>query len=171
MSAERGAGDLRLSEEVVGVVFGLDEVAAHHLAGMRSELDGLGPGPQRRLESVLHLVEHLGEVPVLVAAYAVEPNLDRPERQPVPPAILYGSIFPAVWSFQLALRARGLGSVLLFLAPEAALAEVLGAPEGGAPGQPPAGRLPHRYDLPARHALPLSDVVSWNAWHGPGPAA
>ena len=28
---------------------------------------------------------------------------------------LYGSIFPAVWSFQLALRARGLGSVLTTL--------------------------------------------------------
>ena len=42
----------------------------------------------------------------------------------------YGSIFPAVWSFQLALRSRGLGSVLTTLHAklEKEAAELLGIP-------------------------------------------
>jgi nitroreductase len=42
----------------------------------------------------------------------------------------WGSIFPAVWSFQLALRARGLGSSLttFHLAREKEIAELLGIP-------------------------------------------
>jgi nitroreductase len=47
-------------------------------------------------------------------------------------ASMYGSIFPAVWSFQLALRSRGLGSTLttLHLFKEAEAAKLLGIPEG-----------------------------------------
>ena len=43
----------------------------------------------------------------------------------------YGSIFPAVWSFMLALRARGVGSSLttLHLMFEAEAAELLGIPD------------------------------------------
>ena len=46
-------------------------------------------------------------------------------------AAMMGSIFPAVWSFQLALRARGLGSCLtsLHLAHEKEAAELLGIPD------------------------------------------
>jgi len=45
---------------------------------------------------------------------------------------MYGSIFPAVWSFQIALRSRGLGSTLttIHLYKEAETAELLGIPEG-----------------------------------------
>ena len=45
---------------------------------------------------------------------------------------LMGSIFPAVWSFQLALRARGLGSCLttLHLRYAEDAATLLGIPEG-----------------------------------------
>jgi len=44
---------------------------------------------------------------------------------------MMGSIFPAVWSFKLALRARGLGSCLtsLHLAHEKEAAELLGIPD------------------------------------------
>ncbi len=43
----------------------------------------------------------------------------------------YASIYPAVWSFQLALRSRGLGSTLttLHLIKEREAAELLGLPE------------------------------------------
>jgi hypothetical protein len=44
---------------------------------------------------------------------------------------MMGSIFPPVWSFQLALRARGLGSCLtsLHLVHEKEAAELLGSPD------------------------------------------
>ena len=46
-------------------------------------------------------------------------------------ASVFGSIFPAVWSFQLALRSRGLGSALttLHLFREQEAAKLLGIPE------------------------------------------
>ena len=46
-------------------------------------------------------------------------------------ASVYGSILPAVWSFQLALRSRGLGSAwtTLHLMWESEVAEILGIPE------------------------------------------
>jgi nitroreductase len=75
-----------------------------------------------------HLAAHLHEVPVLV----IPCILDR-----VPPnakqgllAGFYGSILPAVWSFQLALRARGLGSAwtTLHLEYEREVGELLGIP-------------------------------------------
>jgi nitroreductase len=80
------------------------------------------------LSSSDYLAEHLHEVPTLVLPCI----LDR-----VPPgskqgvmAGFYGSILPAVWSFQLALRSRGLGSAwtTLHLAYEDEVAEALGIP-------------------------------------------
>jgi nitroreductase len=46
-------------------------------------------------------------------------------------AAVFGSIYPAMWSFQLALRARGLGSALttLHLFREQEVAKLLGIPE------------------------------------------
>ena len=46
-------------------------------------------------------------------------------------AAMMASIFPAVWSFQIALRARGFGSCLtsLHLAHEKDVAELLGIPD------------------------------------------
>jgi nitroreductase len=82
----------------------------------------------RTAESGLHLYEHLHEVPMLII-----PCIEgRPEnRGSVWQATLYGSIFPAVWSLMLALRARGIGSCLttdhLFFEREAAA--VLGVPD------------------------------------------
>ncbi|HEV3364987.1 MAG TPA: nitroreductase family protein, partial [Acidimicrobiia bacterium] len=83
---------------------------------------------RRRMASSLHLIRHLHEVPVHVVVYALDPQLDRLDGQDVPPALLYGSVFPAVWSFQLALRARGLGTAPLHVADQAAVNQVVGAP-------------------------------------------
>ncbi len=64
---------------------------------------------QRMFASGAHLVEHLHEVPVLVLA-CIEGRVEH--AGPGAQASLYASIMPAVWSLMLALRARGLGSVL-----------------------------------------------------------
>jgi nitroreductase len=59
-------------------------------------------------ESVLYLAEKMSQVPVLVI-----PCIQRsPTSRLADQAAMFGSIYPAVWSFQLALRSRGLGSVL-----------------------------------------------------------
>jgi nitroreductase len=113
-------------------------------------------GPARtRLESVLHLIDHLHEVPVLVLAYVLE------DAQ-LPPVVMYGSIFPAVWSFQLALRSRGLGTTPLYVQNERAVAQLTGAPENARL----AALMPVAYYTgetfkPARRR-PVEDVLFWD---------
>ena len=74
-------------------------------------------------DSAGYLMQHLHEVPVLVVP-CVE---DVGGAVGWPP-----SIYPAVWSFMLALRSRGLGSVLttVHLYREAEAAALLGVPDG-----------------------------------------
>jgi nitroreductase len=77
--------------------------------------------------SASYLAEHLGEIPVHVVAC----HAGRTEgRAQVVQASAFGSVLPAVWSFMLAARARGLGTawttIHLFYEREAA--EVLGIP-------------------------------------------
>jgi len=79
----------------------------------------------RVYDSAFWLVDHLAEVPV----HAIPCLSGRPpEGNNLIGASFYGSIFPAVWSFQLALRSRGLGSALttLHLVHEREAAELLG---------------------------------------------
>ena len=89
-----------------------------------------GEAQTRRVyDSALWLVDHLHEVPVHVIPCAlgrVNDSLPLGMR-----AGFYGSIYPAVWSFQLALRSRGLGSVLttLHMNREEEAAELLGIPK------------------------------------------
>jgi nitroreductase len=112
-----------------------------------------------------YLAEHMQEVPVLVIPCI------RVDHLPVDPprrtwAGLMGSIMPAVWSFQLALRARGLGSCLttLHLAKEQEAAVLLGIPDGIMQ----VGLLPVAYTIgtdfqPAKRP-PLDEVVHWDGW-------
>ena len=97
----------------------------------------------RVLSSAMWLMENLEKVPML-AIPCVEARFP-PGAPNAMLASLYGSIFPAVWSFQLALRARGLGSALttLHLLKEADAAALLGIPEGYAQ----VGMLPVAYTV------------------------
>jgi nitroreductase len=84
---------------------------------------------QRVYDSAEWLVDHLHEVPALVIP-CIEGRL--PEGVPNGMAAsVYGSIYPAMWSFQLALRSRGLGSTLttVHLFFESDVAKVVGMPE------------------------------------------
>ncbi len=63
---------------------------------------------RRVIDSAAYLAEHLGEVPVHVVP-CIEGRLD--EGAPVAlQAAIWGSLLPAVWSFMLAARSRGLGT-------------------------------------------------------------
>lgn len=98
------------------------------LAGLRAEG---GPRAAAAIEVVAatdQLAERLDRVPVhVVPCIAWRAS----ERLPVvSQASLWGSIFPAVWSFLLAARARGLGGIVTtaHLQYEREAAEVLGIP-------------------------------------------
>jgi nitroreductase len=82
---------------------------------------------QRRVaQSSLYLMENIGRVPVHVLA-CMKGRPPEGQNQ----AGFYGSIMPAVWSFALALRSRGLGSVwtTLHLAHEREVAQLLDIPD------------------------------------------
>lgn len=118
----------------------------------------------RVFRSALYLMEHLHEVPVHVI-----PCLEG--RPPDGASVTqlggyYASIYPAVWSFQLALRARGLGSCLttLHLGFEKEAAEILGIPDNVVQ----TALLPVAYtlgtDFKRAARPPVAGVTHWNTW-------
>lgn len=83
---------------------------------------------QRVIDSASFLVDHLADVPALVLAMRLDrPPVDQSQGQA---AAYYGSVLPGVWSFQLAARARGIGSAwtTFHLEHEAEIGELLGIP-------------------------------------------
>lgn len=78
----------------------------------------------------------------------------------------YGSIWPAVWSFMLALRSRGLGSALttMHLALEKEMGELLGIPDTVTQ----VGLIPVAYftgdDFKPAKRRPAREITYWNAW-------
>jgi nitroreductase len=84
---------------------------------------------QRVVESATYLVDHIAEVSAMVIAM----RLDRlpKEARNMDVAGYHGSVAPGVWSFQLAARARGLGSAwtTFHLAHERQVGELLGIPD------------------------------------------
>ena len=95
------------------------------------------------------LAEHMGEVPVLVIACIFAGSRSCPAENQ---AGLWGSLLPAAWSYQLAARARGLGSAwtTLHLAYEREIAELLGVPPRDPPGRAAAHGVLHGRDVPPR---------------------
>jgi nitroreductase len=79
-------------------------------------------------DSAAWLGQHLGEVPVLVIP-CIKAGKTLPAGNQ---AGLWGSLLPAVWSYALAARARGLGTAwtTLHLSREAEVADLLGIPAG-----------------------------------------
>ena len=119
------------------------------------------------LDSARYLAENLHRVPVHVVPCALG-GVDAPGRSADWAGFL-GSIFPAVWSFQLALRSRGLGSVLttLHLYGEAEAAKILDIPNTVTQ----VALLPVAYSTgggfkPAVRR-PAAEVTYWNSWKSP----
>lgn len=114
--------------------------------------------------SACYLADHLAEVPTLLVAC----QWGRPERLPTAhQAAYWGSLFPAVWSFMLALRSRGLGSAwtTLHLTREQQVADLLGIPyDRCAQG----GLFPVAYtqgtDFKPGPRKPLDSIVHWDRW-------
>ena len=105
------------------------EVGDQYLEMARNNVPAGDAQTKRVYDSAFWLKDHLHEVPVHVIPCVVG---RLPEGAPIGMgASVFGSIFPAVWSFQLALRSRGLGSALttLHLFREQEVAKLLGIPE------------------------------------------
>jgi nitroreductase len=114
--------------------------------------------------SSVHLRDHLHEVPVLLVVY----QEGRIEQLPLGshPGF-WGSVVPAVWSFMLALRARGLGSTWTTMTcrREKEMAEVLGLRHED---YTQVGLFPVAYtlgtDFKPAPRLDSSSVIHWNHW-------
>ena len=139
--------------------------AEGYLTGAAAEAHQGGDAQTKRVfSSAVYLMEHLHEVPVhLIPCIQGRP----PEGAPAAMmAGLFGSIFPAVWSFQLAARARGLGSALttLHLVHEKEAAELLGIPDDVLQ----VALLPVAYtkgtDFKRANRPPVSGITHWNGW-------
>ena len=95
----------------------------------KAQVDADDAQTHRVYDSAGWLLDHIGEAPALVIP-CVEGRV--PDGAPSGmAAAVYGSIYPAMWSFQLALRSRGLGSTLttIHLFFEKEVADLLGMPE------------------------------------------
>ncbi len=139
--------------------------AEGYLTEAGSQAEAMGNAQTKRVfSSAVYLMEHLHEVPV----HLIPCVQGRPE-DPAPltmSAGLFGSIFPAVWSFQLAARSRGLGSALttLHLLHEKEAAEILGIPDDVLQ----VALLPVAYtkgtDFKRAERPPVANITHWNTW-------
>jgi nitroreductase len=117
---------------------------------------------ERVSDSANYLGDHMGEVPVLLIP-CIRAGSELPAANQ---AGLWGSLLPAVWSYMLAARSRGLGTAwtTLHLAYEREVAEVLGIPDDFRQGAliPTAYYTGDSFRPASRVAL--DDVLHVNGW-------
>ena len=121
----------------------------------------------RVMSSSEWLVQHLEDVPLFVIpcfeAYLARKRGSESFHQ----ATIYGSIFPAVWNFQLALHTKGYGTCLttLHLNEEDEIGNLLGIPSSFVQGclLPVARLRPGTVFKPAPRR-PLDEVITVDGW-------
>jgi nitroreductase len=149
----------------------IDAYAEDIAAGREQYLREEGPRAERLAESTVHLRDHLHRVPALLVPILKDRfGVIRAGRSTVYyDASQWASIVPAIWSFMLALRSRGLGSAwtTIHLRREEEMADLLGIPY---PTHIQAGLFPIAYTRGTRFRraprLPLREVLRYNAWSG-----
>jgi nitroreductase len=117
------------------------------------------------VDSAMYLAEHIHEAPVLMIPCIA----GREDKSPLGGVSFWASLFPAVWSFCLALRSRGLGSCWTTLhllgEGERKVAEILGIPyDKFSQG----GLFPIAYtkgtDFKPAKRLPAEQLTHWDTW-------
>jgi nitroreductase len=140
------------------------ESFARYIAPRKAQLRPDDERGHRMVESASYLADHMAEMPLLVIPCTLDqlgPAASAEQR-----ASLYGSIFPAIWSFQLALRSRGLGSALttLHLDYDREVGEALGIPDTVTQ----VALLPVGYytgeDFKIAPRLPVEEITYWDTW-------
>jgi nitroreductase len=131
---------------------------------LQGELPEEAHQTRRVYDSAGYLFDVLHKVPALVIPCVIGRPADPADHCSV--ASTYGSILPAVWSFQLALRSRGLGSAwtTLHLMWEQEVAEILGIPDDVMQ----VALLPVAYtlgtDFKTATRQPPEEIVHWDRW-------
>ena len=120
---------------------------------------------QRSANSADFLAEHMGDAPALVLA------CNRGSRVEGMPAMMaasmMGNVLPAMWSFMLAARARGLGTAwtTVHLMMEQQVADILGIPFESVQQvclSPLAHTVGTNFSLATRP--PADSIIHWDAW-------
>ncbi|SRR5579884_938492 len=118
----------------------------------------------RKVAPARYLTAHIHEAPILIIP-CIEGRIER--LPAVEQAAHWGGIWPATWSFMLAARSRGLGTVLttLHLTFEQEVSDILGIPYEQVMQ---VGLIPVAYTLgttfkPAARK-PLDTVLHWEQW-------
>jgi nitroreductase len=138
-----------------------------YIAASREAAPNPDAQQERVQDSASYLADHLHEVPVHVIPCIYGRDLGGTEL--VESAGVFGSIYPAVWSFQLALRSRGLGSAFttLHLPKARVAAELLGIPDGVVQ----TALIPVAYytgdDFKPAVRRPVEKITYWNGWKQP----
>ena len=139
-----------------------------YLEAARDNLDGTDTQTHLVYESAVWLAQNLERVPVhVIPCVTGRPPDGSP---PIMWTSSMGGIYPAVWSFQLALRSRGLGSVLttLHLIQEQKAAELLGVPHDVIQ----VALLPVAYtrgtDFKPALRPAVDSIVHWDTWEDAG---
>jgi nitroreductase len=136
------------------------ESALPYLSESR-ENSGEGGQDKRVFDSAMYLAENLEKAPVFVIPCLEESFEDRGAA-----IVGMGSIAQAGWSFQLALRARGLGSTwtTLHLRRAKETAELLGIPAGVTQ----VSLIPVAYtkglDFKPAKRPPVEEITHWDGW-------
>lgn len=126
----------------------------------RGRLDGTGHPKEHIVSSSAYLVENFSKAPALVmcAIWGIHDNSGRPG--------LFDSAIPSAWSFNLALRSRGLGTAYATMLNEkpSEVAELLGIPDGVTTLVcfPVAHTIGHDFSPAVRR--PASDITYFNQW-------
>ena len=119
----------------------------------------------RSAASADHLAERMGDAPALVVPCSVGMRADGAPA--MMSASLYGNVMPAMWSFMLAARARGLGTcwTSLHLMMEKEAADVLGIPFDSVQ-QVCLSPLAHTVGTDFKRAMrPEPDsIIRWDRW-------
>jgi nitroreductase len=135
-----------------------------YLSGAVAEAEANGEKARLRVhESALYLAENMERAPALVIP-CIEEDLSKGGKKAA--LVAAGSIVQAAWSFQLALRARGLGScwTTLHLSQAGTVADLLGIPDGVSQ----VSLIPVAYtkgtNFKPASRPPVSEITSWNHW-------
>jgi nitroreductase len=146
--------------EIYAEVYERYRASAGYIGSQRQATPEADAQQQRSAGSADFLAEHFGEVPVI----AIGCMKGRVERAPLSSG---GAVMPAMWSFMLAARVRGLGTAWTTLGTgrEAEIAELLHIPDGAATQfcWSPVAYYTGESFSPARRP-PADSVVHWDRW-------
>jgi nitroreductase len=140
------------------------EAALPYLSESQAKAEAGGDAQEKRIfDSAMYLAENLEKAPAFVIPCIAE-NLGEKDRGAA--IVAMGSIVQAGWSFQLALRARGLGSTwtTLHLHRAKEVAELLGIPADVTQ----VSLIPVAYtkglDFKPAKRPPVEEITHWNSW-------